>query len=164
MVIATDRFRSSILDSKTGCLTSGGFKLILAREVAVAQRYGYYFTLLLIRLPHEKGKTCSHKAIELVVRKVRRSDCVAHLGDQTVGVILQHSSAGVAQKVIRRLRSEGLSAFSERVSFTSVVYPTEANTAAALQALAVKRLKAAASPFRPLNEAIVQAPPSFRVG
>ena len=135
-------FPRSRLDSSldTNCLTSTGFEFFLARQVPEAQRYGYFFTLLLIRLESDLHRD---KAFELAAMRLRRSDYVGRWDDRTMGIVLQYAPMGIAPKVVERLYSEVFSALSQGmrgVSFSSAVYPTEATTLPALKTLAAKRL------------------------
>ncbi len=132
------------LDRDTAFLSAEAFQFVLGRQLAGAQRYGHYFTLVLMGLDRGRDLPCWERAVQIVARKLRRSDYLGKLDDQTIGVILQHASEGDAQKVVKRLSSEASSAFpggQRRVSFSSAVYPTEANTVPDLKILAAKRLK-----------------------
>jgi hypothetical protein len=135
--------RDPSLDSDTSCLTSGGFEFLLERQVAVAQRYGYYFTLVLLRLKSEARTLRRETAFNLVTLRLRRSDYIGRLDVQTIGIILQHATVEIAQGVVERLRSEvvnGFPEFARGILCSSAGYPTEAGTALDLKTLAAKRL------------------------
>ena len=122
------------------------FMYFLKHEAARAERYNSFFSLLLLQV--QGDSPYSQPELDyltfLLGNHVRGTDHLGTLGRGALAVILLNASREGSLIVLERLTADlGLNASSElreklRLSFA--VYPTEANSAEALHALAWDRL------------------------
>jgi hypothetical protein len=129
---------------ETRCFNCGGFQFFLAREVAEANRYGYFTAYALFRLVPSDGGEHLKKLVETLSRSIRATDYIGVLDQSTVGVIFQHATVQNAKLVLERLRGELKWALikGNGVSLRDAcgVFPTEANTLEALRLSVEARL------------------------
>jgi len=129
---------------ETRCFNCGGFQFFLAREVAEANRYGYFTAYALFRLVPSDGGEHLKKLVEALSRNIRATDYIGVLDQSTVGVIFQHATVQNAKLVLERLRGELKWALikGNGVSLRDAcgVFPTEANTLETLRLSVEARL------------------------
>ncbi len=126
------------------CFSRDSLRFFLTRQLLEARRYGYFIGISLFRIESPNGKNLTNRVVQSIAQSVRRTDYIGLLNDNTVGVILQHTTVRDAARVLERLRqeirqfcpTEGLDLIRSSVA----VFPTEANTLGELQALAEQRL------------------------
>jgi hypothetical protein len=123
------------------------FLLFLDKELACAERYNHYVSVLLFK-PEGPGKSEPGSSLDrlaqALAKHVRRSDSVGSIGKGTLGIILSHTSSDGAAVVLERLKFEAiyLSGGPAKVSLKAscAVYPSEANSLESLCDLAIQRL------------------------
>ncbi len=124
------------------------FLSLLDKELARAERYNYFASILLLRVEGVPGRERAFwlaRLTQVLANKVRKSDWVGNFEEGTLGVILICASAASARIVLERLRLEALICLSggpQEIHLTTsyAVYPSEANLLESLCDLAVHRL------------------------
>jgi len=101
-------------DELTGVANRRGFREVLAREVATANRYGHPLSLLLFDLDgfkavndtygHERGDEVLRAFARLLKRRARDCDLVARTGGDEFAFLLTHTAYPEADAVSRRLQ------------------------------------------------------------
>ncbi len=123
------------------------FLFFLDKELACAERYNYFVSILLLEpesLSKSKQGSSPDRLAQALASHVRRSDSVGSIKQGTLGIILSHTGSEGALRVLERLKLEAmyLSGGPQKVrlkaSFDS--YPSEANSVKALCSLAIERL------------------------
>jgi len=87
------------------------FLPLLDKELARAERYNQYVSILLLRLEGVPGREQSfwlERLAQVLAGKVRKSDCFGGFEEGTLGVILICASAENARIALERLRAEAL--------------------------------------------------------
>lgn len=124
------------------------FFFFLERELAAAERYGFYVSYLLFRIPsHLNGhaETARAALTSSLGSNIRATDYLGEVDDRTLGVILLNTTSEDVGKVRERLQEEArlqLARLPEDSlpDVAEAVYPTEANSTRELTALAGSRL------------------------
>jgi diguanylate cyclase (GGDEF)-like protein len=101
-------------DELTGVANRRGFREVLAREVAAAERHGHPLSLLLFDLDgfkavndthgHERGDEVLRAFARLLKRRARECDLVARTGGDEFAFLLPHATYSEADGVSRRLQ------------------------------------------------------------
>ena len=123
------------------------FLFFLDKELACAERYNHYVSVLLLK-PERPGKSEPGSSLDRLARAlvphVRKSDSVGSIRQGTLGIILSHTSIDGVGIVLERLRFEAmcLSGGPQKsiVKASYAVYPSEANSLGTLCDLAIQRL------------------------
>ncbi len=123
------------------------FLFLLDKELACAERYNYFVSILLLEpesLSKSKQGSSPDRLAQALASHVRRSDSVGSIKQGTLGIILSHTSSDGAAVVLERLKLEAtyLSGGPSKVRFKAscAVYPSEANSLESLCSLAIQRL------------------------
>ena len=124
------------------------FLPLLDKELARAERYNQYVSILLLKLegvPRQEQAFWRERLAQVLADKVRKSDCLGGFEEGTLGVILICASAKRACIALERLRFEALLCLSGRrqgmtLKTSYAVYPSEANSLDSLCELATRRL------------------------
>ena len=139
-------FLQPSLPSELRCFTSEMFEFFLDRQLAEAERYGNYTTLLFFQV---KGGEVPKEAMRVLTtclsRNIRVSDFLALLEEKTLAVVLLNATAETAAGVLKRLEEEALLHLAcadqkLKLAFSSACYPSEAGTVDELKDLAFSRL------------------------
>ena len=120
----------------------------LDKELARAERYNHFASILLLRVEGVLGQERAFwlsRLTRVLANKVRQSDWVGNFEEGTLGVILICASAGSARIVLERLRLEALICLSGgpqeiHLKTSYAVCPSEANLLESLCDLAIQRL------------------------
>ncbi len=134
------KLNSNILDPRN-------FLFFLDKELACAQRYNHYVSILLLEpesLTKSKQGSSLDRLAQALTSHVRKSDSVGSIKQGTLGIILSHTSSDGAVSVLERLKLEA-TYFSGgpqkvRLKASCAVYPSEANSLDSLCNLAIQRL------------------------
>ena len=126
------------------------FFFFLERELAAAERYGFYVSYLLFRLPGQlngSGEEAREALSGTLSDNIRVTDYLGEVDDGTLGVILLNTTKDDVDKVKARLQEEArlrLAHLSEggHPQIGDAVYPTEANSVKELVDLALDRIVA----------------------
>ncbi len=129
-------------------LDPGIFLAFLDKNLAWAERYNHFVSILLFKLEglRRSGQGSGlDQLARALTNNVRKSDYVGRIQEGTLAVILSHSSIDGAVIVLERLKFEGLVGFSgepQKVDLKGsyAVYPSEANSLESLCNLAIQRL------------------------
>jgi len=124
------------------------FLPLLDKELARAERYNQYVSILLLRLEGVSGQEQSfwlERLAQVLADKVRKSDCFGGFEEGTLGVILICASAKNARIALERLRVEALLCLSGgpqgiTLKTSYAVFPSEATSLDSLCDLATERL------------------------
>ena len=124
------------------------FLSLLDKELARAERYNHFASILLLRVEGVPGREQEFwlaRLAQVLANKVRQSDWFGNFEEGTLGVILICASAGSARLVLERLRLEALICLSGgpqeiHLKTSYAVYPSEANLLESLCDLAIQRL------------------------
>ena len=124
------------------------FLPLLDKELARAERYNQYVSILLLRLEGGSGQEKSiwlERLAQVLADKVRKSDCFGGFEEGTLGVILICASAENARIALERLRVEALLCLSGgpqgiTLKTSYAVFPSEATSLDSLCDLATERL------------------------
>jgi len=124
------------------------FLPLLDKELARAERYNQYVSILLLRLEGVPGREQSfwlERLAQVLANKVRKSDCFGGFEEGTLGVILICASAENARIALERLRVEALLCLSGgpqgiTLKTSYAVFPSEATSLDSLCDLATDRL------------------------
>ena len=95
---------STFLDPRT-------FLFILDKELACAERYNYFVSILLLEpesLSKSKQGSSPDRLAQALASHVRRSDSVGSIKQGTLGIILSHTGSEGALNVLERLKLEAL--------------------------------------------------------
>ena len=141
------RLSRSMLNQESGSISLDPqfFLFLLHKELACAERYQHYVSILLLKPGGlaEQGSSLDRLARALATY-VRKSDYVGRIRKGTLGIILSHTSIEGARTVLERLRFEALclSGGPQKVHFKAAyaLYPSEANSLESLCDLAIQRL------------------------
>ncbi len=124
------------------------FLPLLDKELARAERYNQYVSILLLKLEGVPGREQSfwlERLAQVLANKVRKSDCFGVFEEGTLGVILICASAENARIALERLRTEALLCLSGgpqgiTLKTSYAVFPSEATSLDSLCGLATDRL------------------------
>ena len=124
------------------------FLPLLDKELARAERYNQYVSILLLKLEGVPGREQSfwlERLAQVLANKVRKSDCFGGFEEGTLGVILICASADNARIALERLRVEALLCLSGgpqgiTLKTSYAVFPSEATSFDSLCDLATDRL------------------------
>ncbi len=123
------------------------FLFLLDKELACAERYNHFVSILLLELEGlSKSKQGSNldRLAQALASHVRRSDSVGSIKQGTLAIILSHTSSEGALSVLERLKLEAmyLSGGPQKVRLKAscASYPSEANSVESLCSLAIQRL------------------------
>jgi hypothetical protein len=124
------------------------FSLFLDKQLAWAERYNYFVSILLFKPEglEESGQGSSLDHLAWVLAgNVRKSDYVGCIQEGTLATILLHASSDTVGIVLERLKFEcfiSLSGGSQKVDLKGsyAVYPSEANSVKSLCDLSIQRL------------------------
>ncbi len=124
------------------------FLFLLDKELARAERYNHFASILLLRVEGVPGRERAFwlaRLTQVLANKVRQSDWVGNFEEGTLGVILICASTESARMALERLRFEALiclSGGSQEIHLKTsyAVYPSEANLLESLCDLAIQRL------------------------
>jgi len=124
------------------------FLPLLDKELARAERYNQYVSILLLKLEGVPGREQSfwlERLAQVLADKVRKSDCFGGFEEGTLGVILICASAENARIALERLRVEALLCLSDgpqgiTLKTSYAVFPSEATSLDSLCDLASERL------------------------
>ena len=141
------RLSRSMLNQESGSISLDPqfFLFLLHKELASAERYQHYVSILLFKPDGlaEQGSRLDRLARALEAN-VRKSDYMGRIRKGTLGIILSHTGNEGARTVLERLRSEaiGLSGGPQKTHLKAsyAVYPSEANSLESLCNLAIQRL------------------------
>jgi len=121
------------------------FLFFLHKELASAERYQHYVSMLLFKPDGlaEQGSSLDRLA-RVLATYVRKSDYVGRIRKGTLGIILSHTSIEGVRTVLERLRFEALCLSGgpqkTHLKASYAVYPSEANLLESLCDLAIQRL------------------------
>jgi len=124
------------------------FLPLLDKELARAERYNQYVSILLLKLegvPRSEQDFWLARLTQVLADKVRKSDCFGVFEEGTLGVILICASAENARIALERLRVEALLCLSGgpqgiTLKTSYAVFPSEATSLDSLCDLATRRL------------------------
>ncbi len=124
------------------------FLSLLDKELARAERYNHFASILLLRVEGVPGRERAFwlaRLAQVLADKMRKSDCFGVFEEGTLGIILICASAEQARIVLERLRFEALMRLSGgpqeiHLQTSYAVYPSEANLLESLCDLAIQRL------------------------
>lgn len=124
------------------------FLPLLDKELARAERYNQYVSILMLKLegvPGREQKFWLERLAQVLADKVRKSDCFGGFEEGTLGVILICASAENARIALERLRVEALLCLSGgpqgiTLKTSYAVFPSEATSLDSLCDLATERL------------------------
>jgi len=124
------------------------FLPLLDKELARAERYNQYVSILLLKLegvPRRERDFWLERLAQVLADKVRKSDCFGGFEEGTLGVILICASAENARTALERLRVEALLYLSSgpqgiTLKTSYAVFPSEATSLDSLCDLATERL------------------------
>ncbi len=124
------------------------FLPILDKELARAERYNQYVSILLLKLegvPRREQDFWLARLAQVLADKVRKSDCFGGFEEGALGVILICASAQNARIALERLRVEALLRLSGgpqgiTLKTSYAVFPSEATSLDSLCDLATQRL------------------------
>ncbi len=125
------------------------FLSLLDKELARAERYNHFASILLLRVegvPRRERAFWLARLTQVLANRLRQSDWVGNFEEGTLGVILIFcASAESARIVLERLRLEALICLSGgpqeiHLKTSYAVYPSEANLLESLCDLAIQRL------------------------
>ncbi len=125
------------------------FLSLLDKELARAERYNQYVSILLFKLagvPRREQNFWLARLAQVLADQVRKSDCFGGFEEGTLGVILICASAEKARIVLERLRVEALllclSGGHQGITLKTsyAVFPSEATSLDSLCDLATERL------------------------
>ncbi len=124
------------------------FLPLLDKELARAERYNQYVSILLLKLEGVPGREQDFwlaRLTQVLANKVRRSDCFGGFEEGTLGVILICAGADNARVALERLRVEALLCLSGgpqgiTLKTSYAVFPSEATSLDSLCDLATERL------------------------
>ena len=124
------------------------FLPLLDKELARAERYNQYVSILLLKLEGVPGREQSfwlERLAQVLADKVRKSDCFGGFEEGTLGVILICASAENARIALERLRVEALLCLAGgpqgiTLKTSYAVFPSEATSFDSLCDLATDRL------------------------
>ncbi len=123
------------------------FLFFLDKELACAERYNHFVSILLLE-PEGLSKSTQGSSLDRLAQAlashVRRSDSVGSIKQGTLGIILSHTSSDGALSVLERLKLEATylsgGPAKVRLKASCAVYPSEANSLESLCSLAIQRL------------------------
>ena len=141
------RLSRSMLNQESGSISLDPkfFLFLLHKELASAERYQHYVSILLFKPDGlaEQGSSLDRLA-RVLATYVRKSDYVGRIRKGTLGIILSHTSIEGARTALERLRFEALclSGGPQKTNLKTsyAVFPSEANSLESLGALARQRL------------------------
>ena len=124
------------------------FLPLLDKELARAERYNQYVSILLLKLegvPGREQKFWLERLAQVLAGEVRKSDYFGSFEEGTLGVILICASAENARIALERLRIEALLCLSGgpqgiTLKTSYAVFPSEATSLDSLCDLATERL------------------------
>jgi len=124
------------------------FFSLLDKELARAERYNQYVSILLLKIegvPRQEQDVWLARLAQVLADKVRKSDYLGVWEEGTLGVILTCASAEKAHIALERLRFEALICLSDgpqeiHLKTSYAAYPSEANLLEPLCDLAIQRL------------------------
>ncbi len=124
------------------------FLPLLDKELARAERYNQYVSILLLKLEGVSGREQDFwlaRLTQVLANKVRKSDCFGSFEEGTLGVILICAGADNARVALERLRVEALLCLSGgpqgmNLKTSYAVFPSEATSLDSLCDLATERL------------------------
>ncbi len=122
-------------DALTGLLNRRSFEEHLAREVAIAGRYGAEGAMIMIdidglkdvndTLGHASGDELIRSVGEVVVGRMRKTDVVARVGGDEFSVLMPHTSAEtaceVAEELLGTIRDHGVVLGAQRLRLSASV-------------------------------------------
>ncbi len=125
------------------------FLPLLDKELARAERYNQYVSILLLKLEGVPGREHNfwlERLAQVLAGNVRKSDCFGGFEEGTLGVILICASAENARIALERLRVEALFCLSGgpqgiTLKTSYAVFPSEATSFDSLCDLATDRLQ-----------------------
>jgi GGDEF domain-containing protein len=123
------------------------FLFFLDKELACAERYNHYVSVLLLEpegLSKSKQDSSLDRLAQALASHVRKSDSVGSIKQGTLGIILSHTSIDGAGVVLERLKFEAMCLSGgpqkARLKASCAVFPSEANSLESLCDLAIQRL------------------------
>ena len=124
------------------------FLSLLDKELAGAERYNQYVSLLLLKIegvPRRERAFWLARLAQVLADNVRKSDYLGNFEKGTLGIILSHTGIDSAGIVLERLRFEALICLSGgpqeiHLKTSYAVCPSEANLLESLCDLAIQRL------------------------
>ena len=129
----------SIIDGLTEVYNRRHFEELLAREIALAKRYRYDLSLLMIDLDHFKdyNDTYGHLAGDKALRQIARTlkdmcrevDIIARYGGEEFAILMAFTAKGNAVTAGERLRNAAAQAQPQpwlTVSIGVAAYPSDA--------------------------------------
>ncbi len=130
------------------CLEPKFLLFLLDKELARAERYNHFVSILLLRVEGVPGRERASWLARLALAlpaKVRRSDYLGNFEKETLGIILVRAGVESTRIVLERLRFEALMRLSGgpqeiHLKTSYAVYPSEANLLESLCDLAIQRL------------------------
>jgi hypothetical protein len=137
---------ASLLEENKPCVKESVFFYFLESELARAQRYNFFTSLVLFTIegPEERKQLADLAAF--LNDRVRTTDLIGCLGEKMLGVILLNSNLETAGHTALRLGQEArLHVFRNdphlRIKSAVAVYPTEASSVEGLYSRARARLQ-----------------------
>jgi GGDEF domain-containing protein len=137
---------TGLLEEDKPCVRESVFFFFLESELARAQRYNFFTSLILFTIEgHEEAEQLRNLAAFLNSR-VRVTDLVGCLGDKMLGVVLLNSNLENADQTARRLTREAKLHLVGNdpnllIKSAAAVYPTEASSVGTLYSRARTRLE-----------------------
>ena len=124
------------------------FLPLLDKELARAERYNQYVSILLLKLEGVSGREHDFwlaRLTQVLAGKVRRSDCFGGVEEGTLGVILICACADNVRVALERFRVEALLCLSGgpqviNLKTSYAVFPSDASLLDSLCDLATERL------------------------
>lgn len=134
--------------SEVVCFRGGVFSYFMSQELARAERYGSFVSLLVIRFAVGNGVEQAEVAFaigKILRSQLRKTDLIGMPEPSLFSVSLLHSKVENAQKVLARLALEISMQVPNRTRLLGLetgaaVFPTEANSLESMWSLARARL------------------------
>ncbi len=141
-----------IFEEDLPCIKRSVFLQFLDVELERAKRYGSYVSLLVFQLAEaetnggdQPSPPLFHDYAHFIKSKLRRTDYLAYVEEQTFAVVLLNSKLENTKNVLSRLQADSslyLTSINSEVGLkaSSSVFPTEANSRSTLCDTAFGRL------------------------
>ncbi len=118
-------------------LSEEAFGILLKQECNRAERYSYYFSILMVRLEASESEDSEYMAVARLIRSViRNSDMICFLQSEGLAMILHEADVQNTSDIVERIRKktqpriphfpQGLKCQNLKIGWAS--FPTQAST------------------------------------